>query len=157
MLYTCATEIFLTVTHARWWSLHAGRNPETSVFETSHPPGYFINIHAIFGLRILAWVFLERHLPCYMAVVATYSHVKGVYVRCEHCSGCWSQASKPWSCETEAFFQMFSGGKTQCADHFTGACISAFQHCPRWNTSPFGEIVMLLYTKWSSELKKNCS
>ena len=40
MSYLCnicthAQQRFLTVTHAKWWSLHAGRNPKTSVFETS--------------------------------------------------------------------------------------------------------------------------
>ena len=35
---THAQQRFLTVTHTKWWSLHAGRNPGTSVFETSQAP-----------------------------------------------------------------------------------------------------------------------
>ena len=33
---THAQQRFLTVTRAKWWSLYAGRNPETSLLYSSH-------------------------------------------------------------------------------------------------------------------------
>ena len=40
-VYICthAQQRYLTVTHAKWWPLHAGRNPRTLVIETSHIVG----------------------------------------------------------------------------------------------------------------------